>query len=184
MLAKGFGKSLVKRYFVNPDTNQVEEHFHIEQKPWSVVLAVTDDREVLVVRQFKQGAEKILDELPAGTADWADESPIQVMSRELRQETGYEAGIVEPLAPQWMSTRNSRTRFYPFLALGCRKVGEAVWDTQEQIEPRAVELEVWLRMVFLGQVEEPSAIVATMLSLPALLKAGVLDPEDVARAAG
>lgn len=176
-LGSGFGKKLIKRFFVNPDTGETEEYVLFGQKDWSVVLAITDCEDVLVVSQFKQGCEKIVDELPAGTADWASESPAQVMTRELKQETGYEPGTVIPLKAQWMATRSSWTRFHPFLALGCKKVGEALWDTKEQIEPRSVRLEVWLNLVFSGLIEEPSAIVTTALSLPHLLHTRILTTE-------
>ena len=182
VLGSGFGKSLVIRFFKNPDTGEVEEFILFGQKNWSVVLPITEDGKVLVVRQFKQGCESIVDELPAGTADWKDEPPEDLMCRELLQETGHHPGLVIPLHPQWMSTRNSWTRFFPFLALDCKKVGEALWDTKEQIEPRAIPLAEWLGLVFSGKIEEPSAIVATMLAIPHLFKSGILTPEQFARA--
>ena len=165
VLAEGHGKSLIKRFFVNPVTNEEQDFFLFGQNDWSVVLAVTDEGNVLVTRQYKHGCNKVLDELPAGTADFNGETPEGVMRRELLQETGYEAGTVIALVPQWIATGSSPTRFHPFLALGCKKVRAATYDVNEQIEWRAVHISEWLDMVRTGQIEEPSAICATMLAL-------------------
>lgn len=168
-----YGKRMIRRYFVNPDMPdehpKKEEGFVLfGQKDWSVVLPVSPEGRVWAVRQFKQGCEKIILELPAGTADFSSETPEQVMRRELLQETGCIANGVIALQPQWIATRSSWTRFHPFLALGCEKIKDARWDICEQIEPVDISLSMWLRMVVSGNVEEPSAIVTTMLSLPHL----------------
>lgn len=117
-LAGKYGKWLVSQGFRNPTTGQLEEFVLYGQKDWSVVLALTEDRQVLVVRQYKQGCHKILDELPAGTADFQDETPAEVMRRELLQETGCVPSEMIYLGFGWVATRNSPTRFHCFLALG------------------------------------------------------------------
>lgn len=165
-LAGKFGKWLASQNFRNPATDQLEEFVLFGQKDWSVVLALTEDKQVLVVRQYKQGCNKIVDELPAGTADFKDETPEEVMKRELRQETGHEAAEMIFLGSYWIATRNSPTRFHCFLATGCRQVCEARYDASEEIEWRKVTLADWLSMVQTsGTIEEPSAVVTTMRAL-------------------
>jgi len=167
-MAKKFGKQLIVQMFLNPTTGKEEEFVLFGQKDWSVVLPVTEDGEVVVVRQYKQGCHQILLELPAGTADFKDETPEEVMRRELLEETGYEPAEVIALGPsQYISTRNSWTRFHPFLARGCRKVKETKIDLNEEIEVILIPLEEWIDLC-LKEIVEPSAIVATFRSLPHL----------------
>ncbi|MBI2436369.1 MAG: NUDIX hydrolase [Candidatus Magasanikbacteria bacterium] len=164
-LAGKFGKSLTSQMFLNPKTGEEEEFVLFEQRPWSVVLAITEDGQVLMVREYKQGRDGIEWELPAGTANFADEAPETVMRRELREETGYEAGKVTYLGHGWMSSRNSPTQFHCFLATGCELVGEQQLDSGEDIERGLVKVDEWLRMVVAGEINEPSAVMTTMRAL-------------------
>ena len=168
VLAENHGKRLTVQSFQNPNTGKVEEYSLLSQRDWSVVLAITEDKQVLVVREYKQGRDSIDNELPAGTAEFEGETPNQVMMRELHEETGYEAGEMISLGHMWIATRNSPTKAHLFLATGCNKVGSAKVDENEDIELRLIPLEVWLAMVTSGLITEPSAVVATMRSLPLL----------------
>lgn len=178
-MGKGYNKYLVRRWFDNPHTGKPEDFVLYGQKDWSVVLAVTEDDLVLLVDQFKQGCEQIITELPAGTADFVEKSPLDVMRAELLGETGFGTGEVIALAPQWIATRNSPTRFHPFLALGCVRKCDARYDREEMIEWSSTPLDVWLRMVFMGEITEPSAVVTTMLALPHLVSRSIITTDEI-----
>lgn len=167
-LAGKYGKSLISQTFINPLTQTEEEFVLFGQKDWSVVLALTEKKEVIVVRQYKQGCAKIIDELPAGSADFKDESPENVMMRELLEETGYQAGPVKSLGSYWIASRSSWTRFHCFLAQDCEKTREPENDPSEQIETLLLPLKDWISKTQNGSIEEPSAVVATFLALPHL----------------
>ncbi|NND70681.1 MAG: NUDIX hydrolase [Rhodothermales bacterium] len=65
--------------------------FHVVEYPdWVSVLAVTDDRKVVLVEQYRHGVESVSLELPAGRIDRA-ENPESAAVRELEEETGYVA---------------------------------------------------------------------------------------------
>lgn len=169
-LAAGFGKEFRNAVFRNPLTGEDVDFKLIGQKDWSVVLPVTEDRMVLSVVQFKQGANKIMRELPAGTVDFSKELPVEVARRELREETGYALDEVIFLGPpQYIASRSSWTRFHCFLALGCVKVAEAKLDSIEDIEVELVPLARWIDMAQ-KEIEEPSALVTTFKSLPYLVQ--------------
>lgn len=59
--------------------------------PAVVIVPVTEEGNILFVRQYRLGAGKELLELPAGMINEA-EDPDPAAERELREETGYEAG--------------------------------------------------------------------------------------------
>jgi len=188
ILAKGFGKHLKKVLFRNPTTGEVQDFIMFGQRDWSVVLPVTADGFVVAERQYKQGCDKIYIDLPAGTTDFKGELPQVVAERELLQETGYKAEDVIFLGPpQWMSSRNSQTRFWPFVALGCEKVQPAKIDDNEEIETLLIPVAEWVEFCVRGLAqgdgsEDPSANVVTFRALPHIHR--YLPDIDLAKALG
>ena len=85
------------------------------------VLALTEEREVVLVRQFRPGPEAVLLELPAGVIEPGDE-PGETAAAELLEETGY-AGRIEPAGTMLEEGYSNRTKFV-FVAHGCRRESE------------------------------------------------------------
>ena len=165
-LCKKFGKEMRRVMFTNPTTGKEEEFYLFGQRDWSEVMAITDDGKVIVVRQFKQGCDKFIDELPAGTPTFEGENPEDVAKREFLEETGYQTAETVLLGPPiWMATRNSWTRFHLFLAMGCKKVAEAKLDASEEIEVELIPYKDWLQQCQ-TQIENGPAIIAAFRSQP------------------
>lgn len=166
-LAKGFGKELREVLFTNPNTGKQEKFYLIGQKDWSITLPITKDNMVVAVRQFKQGCNEIVLELPAGTTDFKGEDPETVARRELLQETGYKAEKMISLGPNLPMSRNSWTRFFTFLALGCEKVQEAKLDLLEDIETVLIPYQKWLEMCQseISEIKDASSVVATLKAM-------------------
>jgi len=60
------------------------------------VVAIDEDNNVLLVRQYRKAIEKDLLEIPAGGID-PGETPEEAVVREMQEETGYLPGRVERL---------------------------------------------------------------------------------------
>lgn len=80
------------------------------------VLAMTADRHVVLVRQYRPGPARILDELPGGGIE-EGEDPAEAAARELAEETGY-AGEVEVVGSTWLAGNAFRRR-WATVALDC-----------------------------------------------------------------
>jgi hypothetical protein len=134
--------------FHNPNNNKETEFVQFGQPHWVEILALTEDDQILLVRQYKQGCRYVNREIPAGTLAGV-EDPTAAAVRYLLKETGYEAKELiplhseeqtpegeEPLARRWfwLTTRNSTTRFYGFVAKGCRKVAKPHDNPDEPME--------------------------------------------------
>lgn len=167
ILAKGFGKSFSKQQF-RDHQGKTEDFFFFDQPSWSVVLPITEAGNVLVIRQFKQGAEMVMEELPGGTADFAKEPPEKVMRRELLEETGYEPGEVTFLGTEWMNSRNSHTICYYFLARDCKKIASPKLDRHEEIEIVERPLRDWIEQVFKRETGGWDACALAAKALPYL----------------
>jgi 8-oxo-dGTP pyrophosphatase MutT (NUDIX family) len=74
---------------VSPRTRQEHDFFVIDCVNWVNVIALTPDRQVVMVEQFRHGSNTVELEIPGGMIDAEDPSPEAAGQRELREETGY-----------------------------------------------------------------------------------------------
>jgi ADP-ribose pyrophosphatase len=89
------------------------------------IVAVVDDDQVLLVRQWRLPAGRALLEIPAGTLDrdaatGAIEDPARAAPRELEEETGYRAERWELLGSFWTAPGFATELMHLYLASGLR----------------------------------------------------------------
>ena len=82
----------------NPRNQQVLKRIILETGDWVNIVAVTPEKKVVVVRQFRFGTEKISTEIPGGLIDPGEEAKTAAM-RELQEETGYTSSKWTYLGP-------------------------------------------------------------------------------------
>ncbi len=82
----------------------------------AAVLPVTPDGDVVLVRQFRAGARRPIEEIPAGLLDVEGEDPATCAARELFEETGFRPASLEPLGAIHTSPGSSSELVHLFLA--------------------------------------------------------------------
>lgn len=97
------------------------------------VVPITDNSEVILIRQFRPPVNKYVIEFPAGLNDRGEELK-DAASRELLEETGYSAGEMIFLARGPLSSGSSREVLTVFLARGLEYIGAGQRDETEDIE--------------------------------------------------
>ncbi len=121
----------------------------VEHPGGVAVVAVTDDRQVLLVRQFRYPYGEVLTEIPAGKRD-AGEEPLTTGRRELEEETGYQADTFTPLGVVYPSPGYCDEVIYLYLATGLRATA-AHPDADEFLEVERRPLDEAVRGVIAGE---------------------------------
>ena len=142
---------VVRRTYRMPDGSATD--WDILQGDRTVALvAITDDGEVLLVRQFRPGPDRMLDELPGGNVG-GEEDIVAAAIRELQEETGYGAGRAVLVGSTWLAGYATHERF-AVLATGCKRVGAPKLDAEEFVEPSSMPLEEFRRHVRSGALTD------------------------------
>lgn len=116
-----------------------------------VLVAVTAEREILLVQQYRKPVGQPVIELPAGLVgdqDDPDEPLLEAARRELEEETGYAAGRLEILMACPSSAGMSDEVIHFVLATDLERVGPGGGDASESIEVLPVRLDAvdnWLQ---------------------------------------
>lgn len=135
----------------------------IVEHPGAVaVVALDEDDNVLLVRQFRKPAERELLEIPAGTLE-AGEKPIACARRELREETGYRAECLVQVGGFYSSPGFCTEYIRLYLATGLQK-GRSAPEGDEAIEIIKVPLSDIAAMVSQGEICDGKTI-AGLLSV-------------------
>ncbi len=131
-----YGRTIEDVVYEMPDGRQ--EHFHLKGESNSaVVLALTPDNQVILVKQFRPGPGAVLAELPGGGIK-KGQSPMDAAAAELLEETGY-IGDLQFVTESLADAYCSRTSF-AFVATNCVKVAEPTLDTNEFVETVVMSL--------------------------------------------
>lgn len=96
------------------------EYYVLEYPDWVNVIAITNEGDFVMVRQYRHGLGQTATELCAGVIEPGEE-PLHAAQRELEEETGYTGGSwsLQCVISANPSTTNNLT--YCFLATGVCK---------------------------------------------------------------
>jgi ADP-ribose pyrophosphatase len=149
-------------FSVRRDTYQLENG---EQKRWDIIVhsgavvlvPVTKKGELLLVKQWRRAAGKILLELPAGTLEPGEE-PAVCAQRELREETGYRADKIIPLGGFFSAPGFCTEYLHLFLALDLTEAPLESEDSDEAIDLVSATFEQVEQMIETHQIQDAKTI--------------------------
>ncbi len=134
----------------------------IVRHPGAVALVPVDDEgQLVLVRQYRRAAGKVLLEIPAGTRE-TDEDAETCAQRELREEVGYNAGKVERLGG-FYSAPGFCTEYLDCYLLTDLHEGRDDADDDEEIEVVHMSAEEALDAIRSGEICDAKSIAGILM---------------------
>ncbi|MCX7621368.1 MAG: NUDIX hydrolase [Acidimicrobiales bacterium] len=130
------------------------------------VVPLLENGEVVLVRQYRPPLDAEMLELPAGLRDVAGEDPRIAAARELEEETGYRAGVIEPLCVFHNSPGFSDEEVHIFRATDLVLATPDRQGVEERhMEIELVRLEETRMLVAQGRITDAKTIIGLTLTL-------------------
>lgn len=139
-----------------PDGNESTREY-ISHPGAVAILALLDNGNLVMERQYRYPPRREYIELPAGKID-AGEDILRTAQRELLEETGYEASEWTHLTTAWPCIGYANERMEYFLARGLTFRGRQL-DEGEFLEVFELSLPDAIEWIRLGKINESKTIV-------------------------
>jgi len=128
----------------------------------AAIVAVDDDKNVYMVRQFRISTGGEMLEIPAGKLE-PGEDPKECAVRELAEETGFIAGNVEHLVSMYATPGYCSEKLHIYLATNL-KAGNPHRDSGEFLNVRSYKLNELLDMIDRGELEDGKTVAGILLA--------------------
>ena len=131
---------------VSPRTGAEGRYVVLECPDFVNIIAITQDEQVVLVRQYRHGTGGVSLEIPAGLVENGEE-PLLAAQRELAEETGYTGGRWRLLGSVRPNAAFQNNWCYSFLAEGVR-----LTNTPRLDEGEAIAVELYPRAAVAGLI--------------------------------
>lgn len=127
----------------------------------SCVVAITDDNEIIIEKQFRYPFKSVITEIPAGKLDSKSEDPLLAAKRELKEETGYTAKRWTYMGDFYPSVAYTDECIRMYLAQDLY-LGDAHLDDDELIEIEKIPFKEFIQDVMDGKIKDGKTIAAVL----------------------
>ena len=131
------------------------------------VIPITEDLDVVLVKQFRFGIQQDTIEIPGGLIN-IGEQPLTGIKRELSEETGYTGEQWECLGKLPFNPVYHKNYIHHYIVENVQLTDETNFDLGEHIEIIKMPLPQVLHQVKRGQLAHPHTISAFMLAFDRL----------------
>lgn len=124
----------------NSASRKTANFFVVENPDWVNIIALTDNDQVVLIEQYRQGSQEVTLEIPGGMID-PEEEPLNCAERELLEETGFVAKEMTYIGKSRPNPAIQSNWIYHYFARDCKKTGETKFDEHESIRTKLVNFE-------------------------------------------
>lgn len=147
-----------------PNGTIVDDYYVLEYADWANAVAITEDNEVLLVKQYRHAADVVLLELPGGVIDKGEDLKTAIR-RELLEETGYQFDDIEQISTMYPNPSTGNNRCHGFLARGGKLVQGQKLDAHEEIIVEKVSIKEVKQLLAEGKFGQALHISALFYAL-------------------
>jgi 8-oxo-dGTP pyrophosphatase MutT (NUDIX family) len=145
---------------ISPRTQAAHEFFVIDSANWVNVIALTADRNLVMIEQYRHGSNSVELEIPGGILDAKDTSPVSGGVRELREETGYEGARPQIIGQIYPNPAIMSNTCFTVLVENCQLKHPLEWDHGEDIITHLVPVDEIPKLIATGQIRHALVVVA------------------------
>ena len=149
---------ILKVYTDHVKVNGRESNWdYIHHNGGAAVVPVTKEGKILMVRQWRNALDRYTLEIPAGALNFAEESKIACVARELEEETGYRSANIEWLVStnSWAAFTNELVEIFVARDLILSK---QKFDEEESIELEEYTIDELVDMIFQGEIKDSKTV--------------------------
>ncbi len=136
------------------------------------IVPVTENEEVLLVRQFRYPYGELVTEIPAGKRDSAEEDPLEGGKRELREELGVTAENYYFLGEFYPTPGYTDEVIYMYAATGLT-FGENDPDDDEFVLEERIHIDDLVELILSGEIADGKTQ-AAVLKTKLLIEGGFI----------
>jgi ADP-ribose pyrophosphatase len=126
------------------------------------IVAITPDRKLILVSQFRKPFNEILVEIPAGKLELYEE-PYNCAVRELEEETGFKPLKLELMTTIYPSPGFLTEKLYIYFCNSMVK-GEINFDEGENLLTHYIDYEEALEKVHSGEIKDAKTVVGILMA--------------------
>lgn len=146
----------------NPRNEKSQKMIILQSKDAVNVVAISPQKTIVFVRQYRFGIEDFTLELPGGLVNH-DEERMPAVKRELREETGYVSDQWEELGKIASNPVFMDSYIYHYLAENANAKFDLALDDGEDVEIVEIPLEEVKKMLYAGKFLHPHTVSALIL---------------------
>jgi ADP-ribose pyrophosphatase len=144
----------------SPRTGREHNFFVLETGDWTNVIPITQNGQVVLIRQYRHGIESVTLEIPGGMVGPDDDDPVEAAERELLEETGYRAEKLIHIGTMAPNPAILDNYLHTFLAEDARPVASPQPEGTEDIEFDLVDISDIPELIASGQINHALVIAA------------------------
>lgn len=135
-----------------PNGCHIDDFYTITINDASAVVALDDEGNIILKKEYRYCYDRDLIEIPAGTFESDETDGLAVARRELLEETGYISDSWQYIGATVESSAKLTNQMHLYLAEHCRKVSGQKLDATEELEVLVVPLKKAVDMVMQGEI--------------------------------
>ena len=133
----------------------------VEHNGGVIILGVTNEGKIPMIRQYRKPADRIMFELPAGKLE-KNENTAEAALREFKEETGYTAERIRHISSFFPTVGYSEEVLHIFFAEGLT-AGNTDFDDNESIETEEYFPEELYELIDTGEINDGKTLIALLL---------------------
>lgn len=126
----------------------------------AAIVPVTDNGDILMVRQYRLAVDKWTLEVPAGKLDFGDDF-LSCAKRELEEEAGYKSDNIDFLCDTYTASAFCSEIVRVFVATNLKK-GVQHFDRDEEVVVESWSIENLKKEIFEGNIKDGKTVAAIM----------------------